>query len=69
MLDENHLVELCKKFQLEDGLIKNILKSEAIRKTFFDVVKISGLPEGEKKIGTMLYSAATKMPVIIEKYR
>lgn len=43
MLDENHLIELCKKFQLEDGLIKNIVKSEAIRKTFFDVVKISGL--------------------------
>lgn len=32
-------------------------------------VQVSGLNEGEKKVGNMLYSVSTKLPVIIEKYR
>ena len=32
-------------------------------------VEYSGLADGEKKIGTMLYSVAAKLPVIIEKFR
>ncbi len=45
------------------------MKSEQSKKNFIHVVEISGLAEGEKKIGTMLYSISTKMPVIIEKHR
>lgn len=50
-------------------LVKNLVKSEGVRKNFEEAVKASGLKEAEKKVGNMLYSVATKMPVIIEKYR
>lgn len=58
------------KFNLEKGLIGNLVKSEAAtQKVFFDVVTFSGLEGGEKKIGNMLYSIATKLPVTLERFR
>ena len=44
-------------------------KSEQTKKTFLAVVKASGLDGAEKKVGNMLYSVTTKLPVIIEKHR
>lgn len=44
-------------------------KSEQSRKIFEQVVLQSGLESSEKKVGNMLYSVATKLPVILEKYR
>ncbi len=68
MQGEN-ITELGKKFNLEEGLIKNLEKSEPTRKNFLIVVEKSGLAQAEKKVGNMLYSVATKLPVILEKYR
>jgi hypothetical protein len=57
---------LAAKFNLEKGLIGNLVKSEAAtKKGFFDVITYSGLEGGEKKIGNMLYSIATKLPVTL----
>jgi glutaminyl-tRNA synthetase len=61
---------LALKFNLEKGLVGNLVKSEpATQKAFFDVVTFSGLKEGEKKMGNMLYSIATKLPITIERFR
>lgn len=65
MENQAEIVELAKKFNLEEGLLKNLTKSEATSKTFREVVEFSGLTEGEKKVGNMIYSVATKLPVII----
>jgi glutaminyl-tRNA synthetase len=60
----------AQRFNLEKGLIGNLVKSEpATRRAFFDVITYSGLEKGEKKIGNMLYSIATKLPITIERYR
>ena len=51
---------LATKFNLEKGLIGNLVKSEPLtKKAFFDVAAFSGVEGGEKKIGNMLYSIAT----------
>jgi len=34
-----------------------------------EVVESSGIAEAEKKVGNMLYAVATKLPVILEKFR
>lgn len=61
---------MAAKFNLEKGLIGNLVKSEAAtKKGFFDVITYSGLEGGEKKIGNMLYSIATKLPVTLERFR
>jgi hypothetical protein len=61
---------LATKFNLEKGLVGNLIKSEpATQKAFFDVAAYSGLEAGEKKIGNMLYSIATKLPITIERFR
>lgn len=50
-------------------MIKNLEKSEATGKVFLEVVAYAGIKDGEKKIGNMLYSVTTKLPVVIEKHR
>jgi len=61
---------LATKFSLEKGLMGNLVKSEPLtKKAFFDVAAFSGLEGGEKKIGNMLYSIATKLPITIERFR
>lgn len=51
-------------------MVGNLGKSEpATQKAFFDVVAFSGLEGGEKKVGNMLYSIATKLPITIERFR
>jgi len=61
---------MAANFNLEKGLINNLLKSEpATRKAFFEVIEHSGLVKAEKKIGNMLYSIATKLPITIERFR
>lgn len=61
---------LAGKFNLEKGLAGNLAKSEAAtQRTFYEVVANSGLESGEKKVGNMLYSIATKLPITIERFR
>jgi glutaminyl-tRNA synthetase len=46
------------------------VKSEPVtQKAFFDVITYSGLEHAEKKVGNMLYSIATKLPITIERFR
>ena len=40
-----------------------------VKQNFIDAVRHSGLKEGEKKIGNMFYSIATKMPVTLNEHR
>lgn len=68
-MDGANVSEVAKKLGLEEGLIKNIEKSQQTKKVFLDVVAKSGLTEANKKTGNMLYSVATKLPVVLEKFR
>lgn len=68
--DKARIEALANKFNLEKGLVGNLVKSEqATQNAFFEVVSFSGLEEGEKKVGNMLYSIATKLPITIERFR
>ena len=68
--DKEKIEATALSFNLEKGLISNLVKSEpATQKAFFDVVAYSGLQSGEKKVGNMLYSIATKLPITIERFR
>jgi hypothetical protein len=66
---ETQIVEIAKRFNLEGGLISNLEKSVETQKVFEYVIEKSGLNSASKKVGNMLYSVATKLPVILEKYR
>lgn len=64
--DKEKIEATALSFNLEKGLISNLVKSEpATQRAFFDVVAYSGLQGGEKKVGNMLYSIATKLPITI----
>lgn len=68
--DKARIEALATKFNLEKGLATNLVKSEpATQKTFEEVVAYSGLEGAEKKVGNMLYSIATKLPITIERFR
>lgn len=54
---------------LEKGTISNLLKNEASKTIFLEVVKQSGLAKAEKKVGNLLFGVASKLPGIIEKHR
>jgi hypothetical protein len=62
--DKDNIETIANNFGLGKGLITNLLKSEAvIKKAFLDTIRFSELEKTEQKIGNMLYSIATKLPL------
>lgn len=62
--DKDNIETIANNFGLGKGLITNLLKSEAvIKKAFLDTIRFSELEKAEQKIGNMLYSIATKLPL------
>jgi hypothetical protein len=62
--DKDNIETIATNFALAKGLITNLLKSEpASRQAFLDTIRFSELEKGEQKVGNMLYSIATKLPL------
>ena len=62
--DKDNIETIATNFALAKGLITNLLKSEpASKKAFLDTIRFSELDKGEQKVGNMLYSIATKLPL------
>lgn len=62
--DKDNIETIANNFGLGKGLITNLLKSEAItKKAFLDTIRFSELEKAEQKLGNMLYSIATKLPL------
>ena len=62
--DKDSIETIANNFGLGKGLITNLVKSEAVtKKAFLDTIKFSELEKAEQKVGNMLYSIATKLPL------
>jgi hypothetical protein len=62
--DKDNIETIANNFGLGKGLITNLVKSEAVtKKAFLDTIKFSELEKAEQKVGNMLYSIATKLPL------
>ena len=62
--DKDNIETIANNFGLGKGLITNLAKSEAVtKKAFLDTIRFSELEKAEQKVGNMLYSIATKLPL------
>ena len=68
--DKTELEATAKRFNLGAGLLTNLLKSEPqAKENFLNTIQMSQLESSEQKVGNMLYSIATKLPITLERFR